>query len=62
MENKKSEVKIIKEVEISFQEKRKIEIEFIKIIKENRLSLNQAEELLNSVKENLNRKPLWINK
>ena len=59
MENKKSEVKIIKEVEISFQEKRKIEIEFIKIIKENRLSLNQAEELLNSVKENLNRKPLW---
>ena len=56
---KKEVIKVFGEIELNMQEKRKIEIKFIEIIKENRLSLNQVEEIFDSVKENLNKKPLW---
>lgn len=40
-------------------ERREIELKIVEIIKFHHLSLNQADEILDSVKYILTKKPLW---
>ena len=54
------EFKIIVEKKFTDCEKRNMKADVLKVIKTNNLSLNQAFDLLDSVKETLKEKPLWI--
>jgi hypothetical protein len=53
------EIKIFQQKELGYQIKRETIIKIIDIIREQNLSLNQALEVLDLVKENLKEKPMW---
>lgn len=59
MDEKDNEIKIFTEVKLDYVHRREMAIAILKIMEENKLSLNQAVELLDSIKECLGKKRLW---